>query len=395
MLGAVVAAAVLGLAGCATVPTEYREPAPLTAEARTALNVRVYERAWELVNENYFDAKFLGVDWAAMRETYRAEATAAADDAALYRVLARLCGELKQSHLTPLPPRRAHEMQTDRRAAVGLRWLEIGGQRIVTDVLPGGAAADAGVQVGWIAVARNGRAFDAGEDFISRIGEPVTFEFRDLEDRSVTLALEPRLLDFDRMVARELPGGHRYLRFDRFSTASLRWLSAELKAHRAAPGVVIDLRQNPGGNALVNMIAVKEFFDRRVPMGRFVQRSGKERETRGIALFSARYAGRVVVLIGPGSASASEIFAHVLQNQKRATVVGRRSAGAVIVSRFYRLPGGGRLQVPIQDYVGVDGQRLEGRGVTPDVIVPAPTAADWRAGRDPELEAALAKLGRP
>jgi len=100
-------------------------------------------------------------------------------------------------------------------------------------------------------------------------------------------------------------------------------------------------------------------------MGQFVQRGGKVRETKGIALSPARYAGRVVVLIGPGSASASEIFAHVLQNQKRATVVGRRSAGAVIVSRFYSLPGGGRLQVPIQDYLGVDGQRLEGRGSRP------------------------------
>ena len=394
IFAAVLAVVALGLAGCATVPTEYREPAPIAPEARAALNLRVYDRAWELVNENYFDAKFLGVDWAAQKGKYRAEATAAADDAALYRVLARLCGELKQSHLMPLPPRRAHEMATDRRAAVGLRWLEIAGQRIVTDVLPGGAAAEAGVQVGWVAVARNGRSLDVREDFISRLGEPVIFEFRDLSDQPVTLALEPRLLDFDRMFARDLPGGHRYLRFDRFSTASLRWLSEELKTHQAAPGVVVDLRQNPGGNALVNMIAVEEFFDRRVPMGRFVQRSGKERETRGIALFSARYAGRVVVLIGPGSASASEIFAHVLQNQKRATVVGRLSAGAVIVSRFYSLPGGGRLQVPIQDYVGVDGQRLEGRGVTPDVVVPAPTVADWREGRDPELAAALAELGR-
>ena len=395
ILAAVLFGLVVGLAGCATVPTEYREPAPLAAEARTALNLRVYDRAWELVNEKYFDAKFLGVDWPVQRERYRAEAAAAADDAALYRVLARLCGELKQSHLAPLPPRRAHELQTDRRAAVGLRWLEIAGQFIVTDVLPGGTAAEAGVQVGWIAVSRNGRSLDGREDFITRLGEPVTFEFIDLADRRVTLALEPRLLDFDRLVARDLPGGYRYLRFDLFSAASLRWLSEELKTHRAAPGVVIDLRQNPGGNALVNLIAVEEFFDRRVPMGRFVQRGGRVRETKGIALFSARYAGRVAVLVGPGSASASEIFAHVMQQQRRATVVGRRSAGAVIVSRFYSLPGGGRLQVPIQDYVGVDGRRLEGRGVTPDVIVPARTVADWRAGRDPELEAALAELGKP
>jgi carboxyl-terminal processing protease len=158
----------------------------------------------------------------------------------------------------------------------------------------------------------------------------------------------------------------------------------------------VDLRQNPGGTVAANSMAVQEFFDRRepVPMGRFVRRDGKERESSGFALLSARYAGRVAVLIGPGSASASEIFAHVMKNEKRATVIGRRTAGAVIVSRFYGLPGGGRLQIPIQDYIGVDGERLEGRGVEPDVAVPAATLADWRAGRDPELEAALAELGK-
>ena len=393
---AALAAAVLGLAGCATIPTEYREPAALAAEARATLNLRVYDRAWELVNEKYFDREFLGVDWVAMRGKYRTEAQAGPDDAALYRVLQKLCAELPQSHLSPLAPRDVHEMSSDHQAAVGLRWARIEGQFVVTDVLPDGAAAIAGVQVGWIGRSRDGRPINPQERRISRLGQPVTFEFGDQQDRLVTMTLEPRLLDFDRQVARELPGGFRYLRFDSFSFANLRWLSAELKAHRAAPGVVVDLRQNLGGMVAANSMAVQEFFDRRepVPMGRFVRRDGKERESSGFALLSARYAGRVAVLIGPGSASASEIFAHVMKNEKRATVIGRRTAGAVIVSRFYGLPGGGRLQIPIQDYIGVDGERLEGRGVEPDVAVPAATLADWRAGRDPELEAALAELGK-
>ncbi len=394
MIGLVLA--VFGLAGCATIPTEYREPAPLAAEARVALNLRVYDRAWELVAEKYFDGNFLGVDWAAMRGKYRAEAQAAVDDAALYLVLGKLCGELPQSHLAPFSPRDAHEMNNDHRPAVGLRWSEVEGKFVVTDVLPTGAAAAAGVQVGWIGRARAGRPINLRERFVSKVGVPVAFEFLDLQDRPVTVSLEPRLLDFDRRIARDLPGGFRYLRFDSFSFASLRWLSAELKAHRAVPGVVIDLRQNPGGNVAANLMAVEEFFDRPkpVPMGRFVRRDGKEWETNGFSLFSARYSGRVAVLIGPGSASASEIFAHVMQREKRATVIGRRSAGAVIVSRFYSLPGGGRLQVPIQDYVGVDGRRLEGRGVEPDVAVPAAVIEDWRTGRDPELETALEFLGK-
>ena len=393
---AALAAAVFGLAGCATIPTEYREPAALAAEARATLNLRVYDRAWELVNEKYFDREFLGVDWVAMRGKYRTGAQAAPDDAALYRVLQKLCAELPQSHLSPLAPRDVHEMSSDHQAAVGLRWARIEGQFVVTDVLPDGAAAMAGVQVGWIGRSRDGRPINPQERSISRLGQPVTFEFLDQQDRLVTMTLEPRLLDFDRQVARELPGGFRYLRFDSFSFANLRWLSAELKAHRGAPGVVVDLRQNPGGTVAANSMAVQEFFDRRepVPMGRFVRRDGKERESSGFALLSARYAGRVAVLIGPGSASASEIFAHVMKNEKRATVIGRRTAGAVIVSRFYGLPGGGRLQIPIQDYIGVDGERLEGRGVEPDVAVPAATLADWRAGRDPELETALAELGK-
>lgn len=390
ILAAVLAVATLGLAGCATIPTEYREPAPLAAEARTTLNLRVYDRAWELVNENYFDEKFLGVDWAGLRWKYRAEAAATTDDTALFRVLGKLCGELKQSHLTPMPPRTVHEMDTEYRAAVGLRWLNLDGNRVVTDVIPGGAAAEAGVHPGWLIELRAGRPIDEREIFVSKLGQPVAFTFIDLQARLVTLSLEPRLLDFERQIARDLPGGYRYVRFDRFSIANLRWLSAELKAHRSVPGVIIDLRQNPGGNVAANQMAVEEFFDgsKKVVMGRFVRRGGKRRETNGFALFSAHYVGKVVVLIGPGSASASEIFAHVMQQEKRATVVGRRSAGAVIVSRFYDLPGGGRLQVPIQDYIGIDGQRLEGRGVTPDVVVPAPTIADWRAGRDLELDAA-------
>ena len=378
--------------GCVTAPTEYREPPPLAVESRTALNLRVHDRVWELVRDKYFDDKFRGVDWLAMKGKYRDDAAAAPDDTALYRVLARLCAELKQSHLAALPPRTVHEKDTEHRAAVGLRWQNLGGNRIVTDVIPGGAAAAAGVKTGWILLARNGRPIDERDIFVSKLGQPVAFTFRDLEERTVELTLEPRLLDFERLVARDLPGGFRYLRFDRFSRESMHWLSDQLKAHRSAPGVVIDLRQNPGGNTFVNFVAVEEFFDRRVPMGRFVQRNGRTRETHGIALFSARYAGRVAILMGPGSASASEIFAHVLQTEKRGIVVGRRSAGAVIVSRFYDLPGGGQLQVPIQDYVGLDGQRLEGRGVVPDVEVGAPNAADWRAGRDVDLEAALVML---
>lgn len=382
------------LAGCSTLPTEYREPPPLSASERTAHNGQVFDRAWELVNERYFDGGFRGVDWPAMRERYRGAALTAQDEDALYAAINRMCAELKESHLTALTPRRAHEFATDHRPGIGIRWQLLDGQRVITDVVPGGPADRAGIQRGWVVVARNGAPVRDGQSFITRLNEPVSFEFRDQHDQPRSYTLQPELIDFERREARRLAGGSLYLRFDRFDRPSLSWLSRQLKQHAAAPAVVLDLRQNRGGNTLVLDMALAEFFDRRVAAGRLVRRSGRVRDVHSFAWLPARYRGEVILLTSAASASAAEIFAHVLQHQRRATLVGQRTAGAVIYSRPYRLPGGGRIQIPVIDYVGLDGQRLEGRGVTPDLTVPPRTLADLRADRDVELAQALNAVGR-
>ena len=93
-----------------------------------------------------------------------------------------------------------------------------------------------------------------------------------------------------------------------------------------------------------------------------------------------------------GTASAAEIFAAVLQDHGRATVIGRPTAGAVLASWFHELPDGGQLQLSREDYLAPKGRRLEGKGLEPDVLV-ARTLADVRAGVDRDVEAALRALG--
>jgi carboxyl-terminal processing protease len=391
-LSVLVLALVLLAGGCALAPTEYREPPPLTVAERADYNRRVFERTWELVNEKYFDAKFRGVDWPAMRTKYRPEAAAAVDDTALYQVLNRLCAELKESHLAAISPRRAHEYRTEHRASVGFRMQMIEDRRVVTDVVPGSPAAAAGIKTGWLVASRNGAPLQEKDPYLPKLGQPVAYEFIDADDQPHSLTMEPQLLDFDQLDSRGLADGYRYLRFDEFSHKSLHWLSEQLKAESTAPGVVIDLRNNPGGNMLALNVALAEFFPRKVAAGRMIKRNGREQENQSLSWLSARYGGRVVILTDNSTGSAAEIFSHVLQHHKRATVIGRRTAGAVIVSRNYELPGGGRLQVPVSDYIGADGRRLEGRGVTPDVALPSPTLADLRTHHDPDLEAALHAL---
>jgi carboxyl-terminal processing protease len=390
-------AGLLALAGCATVPTVYREPAPLTPAERTARNLDVFDRAWALVNEHYFDPKFRGVDWPAQRDAFRPRAAEAPDDESLYRAINRMLAKLKESHLAALAPRQAHELRTEHRVAVGVRLQVVDAQRVVIETVSGSPAEAAGIRPGWVAVGRDGRPFPAPNErdtFVARLGVPVRFAFLDETDRPREFSLEPRLLTFKRREERPLPGGAVYLRFDEFDYAALSWFSSRLKAHPDAPAVVLDLRANPGGYTLALRVAVGELFPERVATGRTVSRNGREREVRSQPWLSARYGGRVIVLTSPATGSAAEILAHVLQHHRRATIVGRRTAGAVIYARNFELPGGGRLSVPVEDYVGLDGQRLEGRGVTPDVGVPV-SLADLRAGRDPDLAAAMALLSKP
>ncbi|ACB73395.1 peptidase S41 [Opitutus terrae PB90-1] len=376
---------ILFLAGCATVPTEYREPPPLTREERTAQNLRVFDRAWDLVNDRYFDEAFRGVDWPAMRERYRPQAAAAADAEALYKVVNQMCAELKESHLGALSPRRAHELETEHRPAIGIRWQLLEDQRVVVDVVPGGPADRAGIRRGWLVLKRNGTPLRDADTFITRLRDPVSFEFLDEHGAVRAFTLRPELLDFDRREVRPLEEGGFYLRFDRFDRSSLSWLSRQLKTHSTAPAVMIDLRSNRGGNTLVLDMAVAEFFKDRVAIGRLIRRSGRSKDVHSFAWLPAGYAGKVIVLTSQATASAAEIFTHVLQHYHRAVVIGQKTAGAVIYSRPYGLPDGGKIQVPIIDYVGLDGARLEGRGVGPDVEVPERSLADVRADRDPEL----------
>jgi hypothetical protein len=104
----------------------------------------------------------------------------------------------------------------------------------------------------------------------------------------------------------------------------------------------------------------------------------------------------MAVLINSGSASASEITAAALRDANRAAIVGQRSAGAVASSEILPLPSGAGLQIAVAAATAsTSAEALDGAGVTPDVNTTATrTLDDYRAGRDPQVDAAVAALAR-
>ncbi len=393
-VGIGVVALVAVLAGCVSLPApRIALPAvPPERAAEAAKNYAVFERVWRLVADRHYDAKHAGVDWRAAGERHGPAAVAAPNEAALYRVLNAMLEPLNDSHTHALTPTRAQERRTRVRARTGFNLTRVEERWVVAEVLPGSPAEEAGIKVGWIVVARAGVPLGARIDFRPTAGEAAVWEFLDEADRPVRVAPVARPLSTaPRQVERVLEGGYVYLRFDEFNGPGRRWLSQRLKAHRTAPGVVIDLRQNAGGETISLGITIGEFFDRAVDCGTFITRDGSRAAKTSWQIGSARYGGQVVVLVDRGTGSAAEIFAAVLQDHGRATLIGRRTGGAVLASWFYSLPDGGQLQLSREDYLAPKGRRIEGAGVEPDRVI-APSLPDLRAGRDLDLEAALQVL---
>lgn len=393
-----VSVAGLLLAGCATTPPP---PVPLadlppSQVDRATRNLRVFDAAWSLVADKHYDPKLQGVDWPAAARKFGPQAAAAADKTALYAAINAMVGLLKDSHTHALTPEQATEHHTHLRARTGFNMTRFDDRWAVAEVVPGSPAEAGGVKAGWLVLARNGEKLGERTEFRPAEGEVAQWAFLDEHNQPVTLALVARALSTKpRQLARELPDGLLYLRFDGFDGPDRRWLGEQLRAHRQAPGVVIDLRRNPGGETFSLGISLGEFFDRTVDCGTFVTRGGIRDVKNSWQLGSAHYAGRVAVLVDGATASAAEIFSAVLQDRGRATIVGRKSAGAVLASWFYTLPDGGELQLSREDYLRPKGGRIEGNGVVPDIVVPR-TLDDLRAGRDPDLEAALRVLrGEP
>jgi carboxyl-terminal processing protease len=382
------------LAGCVTAPRARVaiDAFPRAEQPHVQHNLDLFYAVWDLVNRKHFDARYNGVDWEHAAAVYGPRVAKAPDEKALYAVLNEMLGELHDSHTHALTPDEARERHTRVRARTGFRLMRVDEKWVVTDVLEGGPAAEAGVQPGWIVLTRNGQPLGDRPDFRFREGEEVQWEFLDAHDqRQVFSTRAKRLSIAARQVERVLEGGFVYLRFDEFDGPDRRWLGRQLEKHRGAPGVIVDLRRNPGGDTFSLGTTIGEFFDHAVDCGTFITRAGTHDVKNSWQLGSAKYRGSVVVLIDAATASAAEIFSAVLKDHDRATLVGRKTAGAVLASRFYRLPDGGELQLSRVDYVTPKGRRIEGNGVEPDIAVTR-TLADLRAGRDRDLEAALTVL---
>lgn len=178
-----------------------------------------------------------------------------------------------------------------------------------------------------------------------------------------------------------------------FSVLEVREMMDKARKHNA---LILDLRGNPGGSVDTLGYLAGDVFDKDV---KIADRIGRKENKPQIAKGSSHpFTGKVVVLVDSDSASAAELFARLMQIEKRGIVLGDRSSGHVMESRhFSERTGSGTViffgvSVTDADLLMTDGKSLEHVGVTPDELI-LPTAADLASGRDPVLARAAELLG--
>lgn len=209
-----------------------------------------------------------------------------------------------------------------------------------------------------------------------------TLDFEITRDQITIPSVEHKILD----------GNIGYLKISRFAedTASLSKEAADSFKQAKVKGVILDLRGDPGGllDAAVNVSSLW------LPSGKTVlleKRDGKVIKTykaQGDAILEGT---PTVVLIDAGSASASEITAGALRDNKAASLLGEKSFGKGSVQQVESLYNGGILKVTMARWYTPNDKNIDKAGIKPDQEVKR-TEDDYRNNKDPQLEAATAKL---
>ncbi|MFY9484394.1 MAG: S41 family peptidase [Patescibacteria group bacterium] len=153
-----------------------------------------------------------------------------------------------------------------------------------------------------------------------------------------------------------------------------------------AKGIVLDMRNNPGGflNAAIDVASL--FLED----GKLVvseQAKGTERKEFKTTITPRLKDKKLVVLVNGGSASGSEIVAGALRDHNRAKLVGEKTFGKGSVQSLEDLPGGSSLRITIAKWLTPSGKQINGEGISPDIEVKL-TEDDVKAGRDPQFNKA-------
>jgi carboxyl-terminal processing protease len=263
----------------------------------------------------------------------------------------------------------------------------------VERVEPDSSAARAGILVGDVVVRIDGKTLrnlgqqDIDQLLMGAVGSTVRLQVSSQGQRSREVRVLRQIVDVQAVESERSSDGIGILKIHAFQSQTGAQIQAVLDPwmqQNNVRGLVIDLRDNPGG-LLSSAVEVANYF---LDQGLIVSTRGRgEPEQRYQALSQQRYAGLpVILLMNRYSASAAEVLAGALQDHQRALIVGQTSYGKGSVQKLWPIGQGRAIKLTVARYYTPKNRMIEGRGIQPDIRLPLP---DPTAQHDVVLQQAM------
>jgi carboxyl-terminal processing protease len=395
------------------------QPATPPAASSVQANRAALDEVWETVRDRFYDPHLHELDWLALRQRYQLLAASAASGQELAVVINTMLAELGASHTHYYTPEETAYYQLadifvgalrrrglDRVFSSGeVTYPGIGvfthvddqGRTFITGVVEGSPARRAGLLLGDQILSVDGLAFRPVASFREKVGAPVNLSIRRKVDASpMAVSVTPVGIHPNAMFLQGLQASARiitaangvqigYVHVWSYAGNAYQRALEDLIAEgplRDADALIWDLRDGWGGAEPQYL----ELFNAHAPTMQMKDRRGN------IVFVGVKWRKPVVMLVNGGTRSGKEVLAYGFKQYRLGEVIGTRSAGAVLAATAFLMGNGNLLLLAVSDVL-VDGQRLEGVGVTPTIEVPFDPA--YAAGMDPQLDRAVEVLSTP
>ena len=367
---------------------------------------QVFEEAWRVMKNRFYDPKMHGVDWDAAKKKYEPLLANIADSDELHTVLMQMIGELNASHTGVSGGGRSDgaEKISTRYPGFDLEADDPGRYKVSYIYKKGPADHDyVKLAVGNYILAVNGKPLKTGDNYWKQFNliPGRKFEFsvntKPETDGAWTVSLEPLSgtaqsnLDYERwvadrkaMVEKLSKGEVGYLHIRAMDAASFRKFQRDLLDNGGKKALIIDERFNGGGGIDQELL---EILNQRTKY-----QSWRGRDSIEVPRPVQAFFGPMVVLQNERSASDAEMFPDGFRKLGLGKLVGVPTMGAVIGTGAYRLMDGSSIRTPGSGVFTASGENLENYGVQPDVFVDN-GPEDFLTGHDRQIEKALEVLG--
>jgi carboxyl-terminal processing protease len=388
---------------------------PQVSPAKNSQYSEILNEVWQEVNENFFDPNFNGVNWRNQRKEYDNQVKQAQSLEEASVVINQMLSELNTSHTrfyTQLEPayyqllgifnnpsfnEEIRKVFPDGKfdyTDIGIFTQEINGKTFIKAILDGSPAAKAALQVGDEVLAVDGKPYHPIQSFVDKADREVKILIQQTPDSSTRqeIAVVPKKLNPNTLFLEAMRNSIKiiereqqkigYVHIWSYAGDQYQQLLVDEIAYgklKEADALILDLRDGWGG-ADPNYLNI---FTEKVPILTRIPRDGIKRD------LDFQWRKPVVMVVNTGSRSGKEILAYGFKKYGIGKVIGTKTAGAVVGGSPFLLKDGSLLYLAVVDVL-VDGERLEGKGVIPDIEVPF--SQEYAQGKDPQAEKAIEVL---